>query len=361
MIKITSGLKSEKTQTNEDPIEKCLDIGPDQLFLNWKFKEVNKKLTYDITKCIGCSLCKLVCPVEAIELGPISDIAQEKIDKSNPKLLIDHEKCCYCMLCVIVCPNDAFHDNIEPEGHISFDEFPSIGKFYKIDSENCIEDQENEICQLCLDVRERNNIVEYYKISKECPTNCFSMDSPIEGEVIIKKNMLHKCSPENCKACINICPVESFYIPESAEDVLKYGKIACNEKECFYCGACENSCPDDLIIVNRKEVNIEDPKKRGNYPWAQGWINSIKEILRKRLIQGKEQIEIPIIEEEVKKVKEKIEEKIPQLSDEERKKLSELNEKIQAFLSSPKIRYWIKDKKTKRINEELNKFLNKQE
>ena len=57
--------------------------------------------------------------------------------------------------------------------------------------------------------------------------------------------------------------------------------------------------------------------------------------------------------------KEKIEEKVPQLSNEDRKKLSELNEKIQAFLSSPKIRYWIKDKKTEKITEELNKFVNK--
>ena len=89
----------------------------------------------------------------------------------------------------------------------------------------------------------------------------------------------------------------------------------------------------------------------------QGWINSIKEILRKRLIQGKQQIEIPIIEEEVKKVKEKIEEKVPQLSNEDRKKLSELNEKIQTFLRSPKIRYWIKDKKTEKITKELKKFL----
>ncbi len=355
LINITSGLKSEKTQDNEDIIEKCLEVDPNQLFLNWKFKEVKKKLTYDITKCIGCSLCKLVCPVEAIELGPISDIAQEKIDKSNPKLLIDHEKCCYCMLCVIVCPNDAFHDNIEPRGHISFDEFPSIEKFYKIDSENCIEDQENETCQRCLDVRERNNIVEYYKIAKECPTNCFSIDSPIEGEIIIKKNMLHKCSPENCKTCVNICPVESFYIPESAEEVLKYGKIACNEKECFYCGACENSCPDDLIIIKRKKIQIRNPKKSEPYPWIEGWVKNIKEVLRKALIEGKEQVDIPSIEEHIKKIRASKIEEIPQLSEEDKQKLKELNGKIQSLLQSSKIRYWIKDKKVDNILKELKK------
>lgn len=347
-----------KNETKEEVIEKDLEFSPDQLILKWKFKDLCKKLTYDIKKCIGCSLCKLVCPVDAIELGPIPDIAQEKIDESNPKLLIDHEKCCYCMLCAIVCPNDAFHENIEPEGQIDLIEFPTVGKFYKIDLNKCIEDKKIKICKLCLDVRERNNIEEYYKIAKECPVKCFQIDSPIQGEVIIKKNMLHKCTPENCKACINICPTESFFIPESAEDVKKYGKIACNEDECFYCGACENSCPDDLIVVERKEVKINNPKKQGPFPWIQGWIKNIKEILRKRLILGKGQIKIPSIEEEVKKIKKKIEEEIPQLSKEDRTKLMELNEKIQAFLKSSKIRYWMKDKKTDKIIKELKKFLN---
>lgn len=261
------------------------------------------------------------------------------------------------MLCVIACPTDAFHENIEPEGQISLEEFPTIGKFYNINMDKCIEDKDNKICKLCLTVRENNAIKEYVKIEKECPTSCFHITSPIKGEVIIKKNMLHKCDPQGCKACVNICPTESFFIPEKAEDVIKYGKIACNEDECFYCGACVNSCPDDLIIVNRKEIEIIDPKKKGNYPWIQGWIKSIKEILQRRLIEGKEQFAIPLIEQEVKEIKEKIEEKIPQLSKEEREKLSELNEKVQELLRSSKIRYWIKDKKTDKIVNELNNLI----
>ncbi len=301
----------------------------------------------------------MVCPVDAIELGPIPEIAQGILDDTNPKILIDHEKCCYCMLCVIVCPNDAFHENIAPEGQINMEDFPSIGKFYEIDMEKCIEDRKNETCQLCLKVRERNNVKDYYKIQNECPTQCFHIDSPIEGEVNIKKHQLHKCDPAGCKACINICPTESFFIPESAEEVVKYGKIACHEEACFYCGACENSCPDDLIKVNRKDLTINDPKNSGNFPWIKGWVNNIKEILRKRLIsEEKEPLDIPVIEEEVKKVKEKILEDIPQLSEEDRKILSELNEKIQSFLKSSKIRYWIKDKKTNKISKELKKVLN---
>ena len=299
----------------------------------------------------------MVCPVDAIELGPIPDIAQKKLDESNPKILIDHDKCCYCMLCAIVCPNDAFRESIEPEDQIKLDEYPTIGKFYKIDMDKCIEDPKNEICQLCLKIRDRNNVKEYFKIQKECPVQCFSIDSPIEGDVIIKKNMLYKCDPQGCKACVNICPTESFFIPTTAEDVKKYGKIACNENQCFFCGACENSCPDDLIVVERKIVKIIDPKRQGNYPWINGWVNNIKEILRKRLIQSKQPIEIPLIEEEIKKVKEKIIEEVPQLSDDERIQLNELNDKIQNFLRSSKIRYWIKDKKIDKITKELRKVL----
>ncbi|MFX1274022.1 MAG: 4Fe-4S dicluster domain-containing protein [Promethearchaeota archaeon] len=262
-----------------------------------------------------------------------------------------------CLLCACVCPNDAFHENIQPEGQINLDEYPSIGKFYKIDMEKCIEDKDNEICQLCLKVRDRNNVRDYYKIQNECPTKCFFIASPIEGNVIIKKSKLHKCDPTGCKACVLICPTESFFIPESAEDVKKYGKIACNEDACFYCGACENSCPDDLIYVERKDISINEPKIQGKYPWILGWINNIKEILRKRLIQGKEPIKIPIIIQEVKEVKEYIEEQVPQLSEEDKKKLNELNEKVQTLLKSSKIRYWIKDKKVSNLTKELRKAI----
>ncbi|MGV9141595.1 MAG: hypothetical protein ACOC1X_01510, partial [Promethearchaeota archaeon] len=110
------------------------------------------------------------------------------------------------------------------------------------------------------------------------------------------------------------------------------------------------------IIVNRKDVEILDPQKRGNYPWIEGWIRNIKAILRKRLVHEKEQIKIPLIKKEVKKTIEKIEE-VPQLSDEDREKLRALNEKIQKFLGSKKVRYWMEQKKVDRVSKELDKFL----
>jgi len=261
------------------------------------------------------------------------------------------------MLCPVVCINDVFEKNITPEDQIVLDQYPKLKPFYKIDFEKCIEDSKNEICHLCLKLRDGNYIQDFFKIQKECPAECFNIESPIKGEVLIKQNMLHRCDPTGCKACINICPTECFFIPEKAEDVQKYGKIAVNEDNCVYCNACENSCPEDLILVKRFDIEIEEPKEKENFPWIKGWASKIKRILREKLLKRKEQTKIPLIEADqiIPSDEDYSIEKIPQLSASEKQVFQKLNNKIQSLLEKSKIRYWIKDRKFKKIRQEIKK------
>ena len=68
------------------------------------------KITFDKSKCIGCALCRMYCPANAIKLTwkkskfMVKGVEHQKI--VHPIDEIDVGKCIRCGLCVDVCPVD---------------------------------------------------------------------------------------------------------------------------------------------------------------------------------------------------------------------------------------------------------------
>ncbi|MCD6488854.1 MAG: 4Fe-4S binding protein [Desulfurococcales archaeon] len=63
----------------------------------------------DLMKCIGCSLCSIECPANAIKMVKIPE--EYPAPKKNPRKIypvIDYFKCVYCYRCVAVCPTRAY-------------------------------------------------------------------------------------------------------------------------------------------------------------------------------------------------------------------------------------------------------------
>ena len=76
--------------------------------------------TVDDKKCIGCSMCEMVCPPEAITMVPRiigeggktlpAPPGEEKAKgpKRTKRPVVNWGKCIFCYFCVDVCPVDAF-------------------------------------------------------------------------------------------------------------------------------------------------------------------------------------------------------------------------------------------------------------
>jgi len=257
--------------------DKSMDVNKNLIIESWSFLGHKKYLIYDLDKCVGCSLCYVVCPERAIEMGPVPDIAQKLID-DMPAVMIDTDKCSFCFMCKSVCINSVYEIADELGQPIQNPSFPVLPQMWIYDKKTCKKERKNEICQICAQIRDPNNMQRgrhhaknLIKVVNNCPSKSMTFKSPFKGQVLILKEQLYKCDPNGCKACVNICPTESFFIPQTAEDVAKYGKIACNEETCMYCGACENACPEEIIIVRRSSVDLIVPEESKNKPWISRW------------------------------------------------------------------------------------------
>lgn len=63
----------------------------------------------DLNKCTGCSLCKIDCPADAIEMNPIPP--EYAVPKINPRRIfpeVNYFRCVYCYRCVTICPVNAY-------------------------------------------------------------------------------------------------------------------------------------------------------------------------------------------------------------------------------------------------------------
>ncbi|MCL2135539.1 MAG: 4Fe-4S dicluster domain-containing protein [Candidatus Bathyarchaeota archaeon] len=247
----------------------------DVLTLEWVMQVKNFKLVLDRHRCVGCQICSLVCPKDAVKVE--KQLSDQFL---KPRIDIDLSKCNFCGVCDVTCLYGAIKVTLNNACNLALlakESYPTIDRTITLNSnlcpKNCFECEIicplqlikvsrkgfdgqpiNDINNLSPTEKQRIKVIvdiqkEYCPTCKLCETKCPSKTLKVtkifEGKLVINSE---KCLI-NCHKCVDICP-----IPNVLTIIDK--KISTNNAYCTYCGACKNVCPvDDALIIKRVKIN----------------------------------------------------------------------------------------------------------
>jgi len=259
------------------PLKTIKKDAADALTLEWILQVKNYKLTLDRKRCVGCQVCTVVCPKEAIKT-----IKQPRTcDKAaKVKVDIDLAKCNFCGACDVTCPYGAIKVTLNDNHDLNLlakECYPHLVKEIVVNTKGCPKecDQCESTCPLALikvskvgfdgkpvtDVtpltpNEKKRVQITLTVDKDhCPTcrvcelkctpGAIKIKKAIQGVISINQE---KCPP-GCHDCLDVCPITG---------TLTLGgdnKVYANELYCTFCGACKNVCPvDDALSVKRTKI-----------------------------------------------------------------------------------------------------------
>ena len=217
--------------------------------------DVEGKVVVDKDRCNLCGICGEFCQVFVLV---DKDVKPDDI-MPYEDLLIDEDKCDYCKLCEDICPEEAI--KIEGGKRIEYS-LPELNKLGKISVNQ-------ELCSHCGYCEEI------------CPYEGIRTSKPMEGELFLYEPRMYRCDPVGCGACIKVCKHNRvWYVSRDM------GRVHYNGDFCIFCGACENSCPYDLIAVRRKTVYTRESIT--DTPWREAWEDAVERIIKKEKVKEPE-------------------------------------------------------------------------
>jgi 4Fe-4S ferredoxin len=258
------------------------------LTLEWVLHVKNYKLALDKSRCVGCQICTLACPKEAIKTEKQPKVQGEKTKEA--KVDIDLSKCNFCGICDVTCPYGAIKVTLNGAHDLSIlakDSFPQLIRDIKVDARQCEKDclKCETACPLSLikisrigfDGKPVENIQALSPMMRkrvhvnvdiqkdycptcrvcefECSPGALKVKKAFEGTIAINQE---KC-PEGCTDCLDVCPITGALA--LGEDK----KIHVNELFCTYCGACKNVCPvPEALSVKRTKI-LHTPIRSGSW------------------------------------------------------------------------------------------------
>ncbi|MBS7641122.1 MAG: 4Fe-4S binding protein [Candidatus Bathyarchaeia archaeon] len=228
-------------------------------------------LFLDRNRCVGCELCEIACPKEAIKVIKPSEFKEMEEPPKKITATVSEDKCNFCGICSEICIFGAFKQSVDGKDFIPVlesESFPRIIHEVKIDESKCPPGCRicEEACPLHLINVKFDSERKVIKVDVDsehcpgcriceakCPYNAIHTRKIITGVIKINVDLC----PEGCRYCVDACPIPD--VLSIADD----GKVRVNESFCVYCGACKKACPVNGAIELKRISFYHAPVKSG--------------------------------------------------------------------------------------------------
>jgi len=186
------------------------------------------EIDIDDEKCIYCSFCADLCPAGAITVKNVPTASNDVI---NNTIEVDLSKCIFCGVCKRVCPEDAIRQVCSGCMYRDELEVPPVTGETFIVKDTCVS------CSWCSEI---------------CPKDAITITKPFEGTLELAENEADEkvCKGDSCHACQDVCPCNAVEIVD--------GKSVTNLDFCNLCGACVTACPQDIRVVSRTSMKLNN-------------------------------------------------------------------------------------------------------
>ena len=187
---------------------------------------VRGEINIDEEQCIYCSFCADMCPAEAIT---VKNIPTSSNDVLNNSIDVDLSKCIFCGICKRICPENAIKQVCSTCMLREEIEVPEVTGEAFISERSCVS------CSWC---------------SETCPVDAITITKPFEGNLELIEFDEKVCKVDSCHACQDVCPCNAVTIVD--------GKSVTNLDFCNLCGACVTACPQDIRVLSRTSMKLEN-------------------------------------------------------------------------------------------------------